>query len=647
MNRCAECREPIPEQLRYCLKCGKDNSPVEQPFDDGTYVEQLEQDAKTRSRDKGPDDDETWVPGLGKPEPEKAVRQIGPEEASRVNRCGEILDNRYQLVRHIGRGSVGDVYEAEDQLLGGPNVALKLVRRDLSSSGAARRGFRREIRLAKPLHHKNIVDVHDILVTKDDVGMTMQLIEGMSLEAHIRGEVSDSPFFGRPSASRLATVATIAEQIASSLDYLHMERGLVHRDIKPANILVEHSDTYQNPRVWLVDFSISRAAHECGGERIQPGSRMYMAPELKSDTSNASRATDMFAFGVVLYQMLTGRFPAMVTAPPSSSMPGLPSAVDEAVLACLMDADERPTRAMDVARAFKARSPAPPPTNRPDTKDPDPSAEAAALDMPTMVPVAPGDFIMGSMNTAALKRIDERPHPVVLTRPYEIADAPVSQRLWISVVGATPTTSRNPDYPVEGVSWWDAIEFCNALSERTGLQPVYTITKVKTQDASKGFLGILKVDEKWEDRCKWDLAATGYRLPTEAEWEHAARAGTDLRYAGSDVAEEVAWFGLEPVERRPCRKKRPNALGLFDMSGLVLEWSWDWYAPFFEETVEDPVGPPVGSRRVLRGGRSTEIADDVSVMTRYRKSPVTRESLVGLRLARSRGRSPAPGGGDH
>ncbi|WP_405654320.1 formylglycine-generating enzyme family protein [Streptomyces sp. NBC_00019] len=191
-----------------------------------------------------------------------------------------------------------------------------------------------------------------------------------------------------------------------------------------------------------------------------------------------------------------------------------------------------------------------------------------------------------------------------------LAAHPVTQALYEQVTGLRPTAADGERLPVEGVSWWDAVGFCNALSEREGLKPAYRL-------ASGG------------DHVDWDASADGYRLPTEAEWEHACRAGTTgPRYGPLD---DIAWYRGNSDERiREVGGKRPNAWGLHDTLGNVWEWCWDVYD-----------AEVYGSYRVLRGGGWFDEHWSCRASVRRRSHPTFRVDDVGFRVARSgQGRGP-------
>ncbi|MET9882075.1 SUMF1/EgtB/PvdO family nonheme iron enzyme [Streptomyces sp. NPDC006430] len=187
---------------------------------------------------------------------------------------------------------------------------------------------------------------------------------------------------------------------------------------------------------------------------------------------------------------------------------------------------------------------------------------------------------------------------------YRIAAFPVTQEQYAELTGQRPSTADGDRLPVEGVSWWDAVRFCNTLSERDGFTPAYH----------------LRADDEDVD---WDTSADGYRLPTEAEWEHACRAGAaGPRYGPLD---DIAWYRDNSQERiHPVGGKQPNAWGLYDMIGNVWDWCWDVYD-----------AEVYGSYRVLRGGGWFDEHWSCRASARRRSHPTFRVEDVGFRIARS------------
>jgi formylglycine-generating enzyme required for sulfatase activity len=205
-----------------------------------------------------------------------------------------------------------------------------------------------------------------------------------------------------------------------------------------------------------------------------------------------------------------------------------------------------------------------------------------------------GEFDMGSESREAY--LDEKPvHRVRITRGFWLGKYPVTQAQWEAVMGSNPSHFKGPDRPVERVSWDEAQEFLKKLSA------------------------------KGEGR---------YRLPTEAEWEYAARAGsTGDRY--SEALEEIGWYhGNSGGETHPVGRKKPNAWGLYDMLGNVCEWCQDWYGEYLKGPVTDPKGPKSGASRVLRGGSWVNSPWCLRASLRDRNDPGSRSVYLGFRCVR-------------
>ena len=209
----------------------------------------------------------------------------------------------------------------------------------------------------------------------------------------------------------------------------------------------------------------------------------------------------------------------------------------------------------------------------------------------SFVKVEPGTF----------KREEQQ---VTLTKPFYIGKYEVTQAQWRAVMGNNPAEYKGADRPVEEVSWNDAMAFCEKLND-------------------------------------YGYAPRGYKftLPTEAQWEYAARGGNKSKgyeYSGSNDLNEVAWYSDNSYREKhhDVGTKTPNELGLYDMSGNVWEWCLDWYGGYGDEKeVTDPTGPQDGSSRVIRGGSWRYDADYCRVAYRYFSNPDDRDGISGFRLA--------------
>ncbi len=227
-----------------------------------------------------------------------------------------------------------------------------------------------------------------------------------------------------------------------------------------------------------------------------------------------------------------------------------------------------------------------------------------------------GSFMMGSPPDEPDRDSDEGPRHRVTVSSFYMKTTPVTQREWREVMGTNPSSFEGDDRPVEGVTWFDAVKYCNALSVREGSTPVYRLNGKN-------------VTANWN--------TDGYRLPAEAEWEYAARGGNASKgylYAGGDNVGEVAWYNVNSGgETRPVGGRAPNELGLYDMSGNVYEWCWDWKGSYSSGSQSDPRGPASGLYRVIRGGSWRYSARYLRSAYRY-LSPGFGYDDLGFRLVR-------------
>ncbi|MEW6354939.1 MAG: formylglycine-generating enzyme family protein [Planctomycetota bacterium] len=231
-------------------------------------------------------------------------------------------------------------------------------------------------------------------------------------------------------------------------------------------------------------------------------------------------------------------------------------------------------------------------------KPPEPKAGTATTQA-GMVLVPAGEFIMGDDSGED----DEKPAHKVKVGAFYIDAREVTQKSYEDLMGKNPSKHKGPDSPVEQLGWLGAIRYCNMRSRRDGLEPCY--------------------DEK-TGKCNFD--ANGYRLPTEAEWEYACRAGTATEFSfGSDPGKLTmhAWFKDNANKTsHPAGQKTPNPWGLYDMHGNVWEWCNDIYSDAYDpKASENPTGPAAGEERVLRGGGWNVGPESCRSSARYSEPP--------------------------
>lgn len=220
---------------------------------------------------------------------------------------------------------------------------------------------------------------------------------------------------------------------------------------------------------------------------------------------------------------------------------------------------------------------------------------------------------------------DELRHRARIPYPFYMAVMETTQREYEEIMGANPSQfDLAPDFPVDRVLWEEALEFCNALSRREGFPPVY-------ERRGDGWVGFPERD--------------GYRLPYEAEWEFACRAGSTNAFhngpiepleEGSATLQRVAWFKENSRgQPQPVGQLEPNAWGLYDILGNLHEWCWDWYAPYPRDHESDFTGPAAGEARVVRGGGWYSTMEQTRCAARRPWYPFNHWNSLGFRIVRT------------
>jgi formylglycine-generating enzyme required for sulfatase activity len=568
----------------------------------------------------------------------------------------------YRVVRFLGAGGVGSVYEVEHTAMR-TRHAMKVLGDQYRRSGAVRERFRREAQLMFQLGaHPHIVRATDLVEEGEALGLVIDLIDGGDL-----GEALDA----RPGPLSWEEAWRILKPVVSAVAFAH-EKRVVHRDLKPENVLLRKDGTWPGVPV-VADFGIAKVLGSESATRTQSrmGTAGYGAPEQFKNAKEVGPEADVWALGMLTYRLVTGALPvdpednmALIKLyegmTPAPRLTGVPDAVAHAVAAALNpDPGQRPRDAgvfgklLAVESTDREPTPSQPPaiSTQPDGRPPrtgltSPTASgtaaapapkrglllgvsAAVLAVGTIglvawggrrkihghvpvdfVRIEPGSFMMGSPESEGDRDSDEVQHEVTITRAFWLGKYEVTQAEWEAELGSNPSHFKGcPTCPVENVSWEDAVQYANARSKKEGLEACYSGADFK------------------------GLACTGYRLPTEAEWEYAARAGSqDSRYGPADA---VGWYsGNSGDKTHPVGEKLANAWGLHDMLGNVWEWTHDWGGAY-GGAARDPVGPSSGAFRVGRGGGWFNGAGTLRAANRSYNTHGDRFSSLGFRLSRS------------
>lgn len=507
---------------------------------------------------------------------------------------GTMLDHRYRIVRYLGSGGFGNTYVAVHTLLG-EQVAVKeffmrgVNHRSVVGSmvevsneenttvfNSQLEKFRREARRIFKLHNDHIIHVTDLFDANGTSYYVMDLIPGSSLADR------------RLPLSEKETIS-VAMQVLDALEAMHAE-GLYHLDVKPSNIMCNCHDHYT-----LIDFGASKQLSVGERNTVASSSMAYTpgyAPleQVQQNSKSIGPWTDFFALGATLYKLLTGFQPPLVevydTAPDGRKFdyPTVVSTNMRYAISTLMNPNPllRPQTANKVRELLgfstitptkKTRDTAEEQTRLDSentvfekdekTRRDKVSRKTKSLDRSTlnsilhnivnnMVEVEGGTFMMGKeYSWLGGRGKDNVAHEVTLSS-FAIGRTLVTQREWKAIMGKNPSYFKGDDLPVESVTWEECLFFVVRLNELTNK---------------------LIPEERF------------FRLPTEAEWEFAARGGVKSQgyeYAGSNDIDSVAWYNLNSGRcTHPVGQKKPNELGLYDMSGNVWERCLDWYDKYF------------------------------------------------------------------
>ena len=604
--------------------------------------------------------------------------------------------NGFELKRLLGVGGMAEVWFAENEI--GMKAAVKILSEELSHNDQMKERFLNEAKVMVQLDHPNIRKVHGYGLIDGRPAIIMEYLGGSDLKTRMK----QGQHFTDEELKRWWN------QMVDALNYTHAQ-DIVHRDIKPSNIFIDWKGNAK-----LLDFGIAKVADTTTGTLTGStlGTRIYMSPEQVKDPKRVGTASDVYSLAVTFVHLLTGKAPydsttssdyeiqvSIVTKPVDMSKvpeewrgfltPYLNKEADKRPALRhfeLVDYEEKTTNRIDddMTLAEDEKQPKEKPVPKPKQKvikkqktahrdrfkskkglwialgivvavfaavfllrkqKPDFTDEALTDQIYTvngvsftMKPVEGGTFQMGSQkkdlnmaNYDSEAEYDENPVHSVSVNSFYMGETEVTQALWKAVMGTTVSQQQSKslgkqrpgvgdDLPMYYVNWNECHEFISKLNEMTG---------------------------------------KNFRLPTEAEWEYAAKGGkmfTNSKYAGSDSIDTVAWYwknsgdnylsyadtdwGWAKINKNngkvhPVKSKLNNELGLYDMSGNVWEWCSDWYDSTYYESLpsNNPKGPSdKQSYRVIRGGAWTYLAWNCRVSDRTRHNPDDRRSDIGFRL---------------
>ncbi|TWT61655.1 Serine/threonine-protein kinase PrkC [Rubinisphaera italica] len=609
----------------------------------------------------------------------------------------------YEILEEIGRGANGIVYKAH-QL--GPDrlVAIKVLQDEKWADEDALRRFRKEAQVVGKLRHPNIVIVHDSGTVSETPYIVMEYVEGDSLtqlfnSKQLSIEQAVNLTIQLCAALTCAHDARVLHRDVKPANILVdgdfnvrlTDFGMV-RDLDLAS--AKHSSHY----IAGTPAYISPEQAEGDGHPIGPASDLYSVGAILYELLTGQRVVQGTTVSSVLCEVQERH-----AIPLTELNNAIPPELSSICLKCLEKAPkDRFASVSELAEALQGwqkksttvrasrrllpvlfvlaaiviagagwavffRSETPPTENKNGIEE---TATAAGqierprrlqspfteqqvrtardawtsfLGIPkqatnglkmSMVVIPPGEFRMGTARGALGFQSDEPEHPVILTRPFLLAVSEVTQSQYEAVMGQNPSRFRSGDSrnrPVESLTWYDAVAFCNALSRREGLSPYYAMTdaehkEMRVTGATVSILG-----------------GSGYRLPTEAEWEYACRAGTQATwYSGEDEQslQDFGWLASQSLTSpQPVETKLPNAFGLYDMHGNVWEWVFDWYDKSYYPVSPtfDPNGPDEGQLRGFRGSSwDTRFrAINGTCANRGKDRPHTFDLDRGFRVARS------------
>ncbi len=521
-------------------------------------------------------------------------------------KSGDRIFKDYVCKGYLGEGGFGKVYLTENSI--GLPYALKVLHKDVELE-------KRGVESVMHIQSNRLVSIHEYGVTVEgEACILMEYVkENLAREIDKQGSVDEEK------------AVHYFKEILKGLKTLE-ENGVLHRDIKPANLFILEDI------VKIGDFGLSR--YTSGESSIVTsglGTLEYSAPESFGEQYGFS--ADRWSAAVVLFQLLTGRtvfqgksnkeiFSKILTAVPDLSI--VPEKYQSFFDRCFRkepkaryDDSESMLRDLELG-SVSAESEKGKKEHIINVDDGPVCGNGAgdsgfesdgnrtftnSLEM-KFVYIKPGSFLMGSPNSEKGRYIDEKQHEVVIAEGFFLQDSAVTIGQWTKIMADAPLSfhfERNDEWPVILISWFEVQEFITKLNE--------------------------------------NLKDNSYRLPTEAEWEYACRAGSLGAFSfGNNTSKlsNYAWYMDNSNERpHPVKMKKPNAWGINDMHGNIWEWCQDWYGEYHVGISDNPKGAMKGDSRVLRGGAWNYRAEACRSSSRIRHAPEFSANHIGFRLVKA------------
>ena len=536
--------------------------------------------------------------------------------------------NGYTIKHLIGSGGMADVYYAENKL--GKKAAIKVLKSELCAIGTIKERFEQEARIMVDVEHKNIRQAYDLDEVNGQPAIIMEYLEGHTLKQLIdKGKLTD------------AKAQKYFEQCVLALKLTHAKE-IVHRDIKPSNIFITRDD-----EVKILDFGIAKLRETSLSTMTNQmlGTPVYMSPEQVKSPKNVDTKSDVYSLAVTFYHALTGKVPYDSTTDSDFE-------IQSKIVHEDLDLSKVSSSWRDILRTMLTKDP----NQRVDLNyvgaisgnerrddytryDILPSKAKPNSDMMTISSTKPtsknlnyylwGGGLLGFIVILSLRQFGSNAVARTYIEPFEVVDtlttdSQIIKKLNLKMIDIP---GRNIQISETEITIGQYLEFCDKTNSHwphwlekgneyniyTGTNKYYSKIGMSESNSNHPITGVSALDA--DAFCKWK----GGRLPTEQEWEYAAKGGEDYEYSGSDNLDPIAWYNRNSGSKtHRVRSRAPNGYGLYDMRGNVWEWT----------------SSKEGTDRVFRGGSWRDSEVYFSFSFRLTNNPTFRNYSIGFRLAR-------------